>query len=71
MTEAGDQRIPHCTGAGLCGGVLGEVRADAEAADADQFDYAHQPKYPEAPDLPATAYRFYLDVGTQCHLAGG
>lgn len=63
VTEAGDQRIPTLHwGRAYVDGVLGEVRADAEAADADQFDYAHQLKYPEAPDLPATAYRFYLDV---------
>ncbi len=63
VTEAGDARIPSLHwGRVYADGVLGEVRPDGDAADADQFDYAHQLYYPQAPDLPAAAHRLYVDV---------
>ncbi|MEN8177722.1 MAG: DUF6519 domain-containing protein [Pseudomonadota bacterium] len=64
VTESGDDKLPSLHwGRVYVDGVLGEVRPDADAPDADQFDYAHQLYYPEAPPvLPASAHRLYVDV---------
>ena len=63
VTEAGDARIPTLHwGRVYIDGVPAEVRPGPGAPDADRFDYAHQLSYPQAPDLPAAAYRFYVDV---------
>ncbi len=63
VTEAGDARIPSLHwGRVYIDGVPGEVRPDADAPDADQFDYAHQLYYPEAPALSETAHRLYVDI---------
>ncbi|MDJ0807570.1 MAG: DUF6519 domain-containing protein [Gammaproteobacteria bacterium] len=64
VTESGDERIPSLHwGRVYVDGVLGEVRADADAPDADLFDYNHQRYSPEAPALPeSAAHRLYVDV---------
>lgn len=63
VTESGDERIPSLHwGRVYVDGILGEVRADVDAPDADAFDYAHQDYFPEAPERPETAHRLYVDV---------
>ena len=43
-------------------GVPAKIKADASATDSTLFDYAHQLYYPQAPALPESGYRFYVDV---------
>ncbi len=63
VTESGDQMIPSLHwGRVYVDGVPAQVRAAADAPDPDQFAYAHQLYYPEAPALPAGAHRLYVDV---------
>jgi len=64
VTEAGDEQIPSLHwGRVYVDGVPAQVRSDADAPDADLFDYDHQLYYPQAPALPAdSAYRLYVDV---------
>lgn len=63
VTESSGARIPSLHwGRVYVDGILGEVRADAEAPDDDQFGYTHQHYYPDAPALPESDYRLYVDL---------
>lgn len=63
VTDVGDQRIPSLHwGRAYTDGIPAQVRASSTAPDGDIFDYDHQLYYPEAPALPVTPYRLYLDV---------
>jgi hypothetical protein len=64
VIEAGGEQIPSLHwGRVYVDGIPAAVRAADDAPDADQFDYAHQLRYPEAPALPAgSAHRLYVDV---------
>jgi hypothetical protein len=63
LTEVGDELVPSLHwGRVYVDGIPAQVRADADAPDADLFDYPHQLYYPQAPALPAAAHRLYVDV---------